>query len=155
LRQLTQKEQKKLKKILKSVYFYSISTCSDNIPQSTMVQPALTENWKFLILSDKSTKKVRNIQQNDKVWLIADKTGMFKIPRSVYIKGTAKIFQATEENFNEVLSYHGWVTRRIFRSLAKDGIDNSVLLEVTPQKFITIGIFGKMNEQHSFSAPNL
>lgn len=61
--------------------------------------------------------------------------------------------ETTEENFNEVLSYHGWVTRRIFRSLAKDGLENSVLIEVTPTKFITIGIFGKMNEQHSFLAP--
>jgi len=152
---MTEKETKKMRKALKSVYFYALSTSLNDFPQATMVQPALTEDWRLLVLSDKRTKKVRNIQENDKVWLIADKTGIFKIPKAIYIKGTANLIQLTKEKFNEVLSYHGIVTRKIFRSLVKNGFDDSVIIEVIPTKFITLGIFSKSNEQISFQVPTI
>jgi hypothetical protein len=82
-----------------------------------------------------------------------DRTSLFKIPRCIYIKGTARVETLTEKRFEEVLSCHGWLTRRIFRRLAKDGLENSSLIEVEPEKFITFGLFGKMNEQQSFSVP--
>ncbi|MHA2173810.1 MAG: hypothetical protein ACXAB2_13705 [Candidatus Hodarchaeales archaeon] len=130
----TEKQARKLWKILDSVYFYSLSTCTENLPQSTMIQPALTKEWQFLVISDSGTKKVRNIKENSNVWLIADKTGMFKIPKCIYIRGTAIVSQLTEKKFEFVLSHHGWLTRRIFRSLTKNGYSKSSLIEITPTK---------------------
>ncbi|MHA1941427.1 MAG: hypothetical protein ACW97P_06845 [Candidatus Hodarchaeales archaeon] len=87
------------------------------------------------------------------MWLITDKTGMFKIPKSVYIRGTATVSQLTENKFKFALSHHDWLTRRIFKSLTKDGFNKSSLIQITPTKFITVGIFGSMNETRSFSVP--
>jgi len=52
---MTEKEAKKIRKALKSVYFYALSTSHNNFPQATIVQPALTEDWRLLVLSDKKT----------------------------------------------------------------------------------------------------
>ncbi|MHA2224666.1 MAG: pyridoxamine 5'-phosphate oxidase family protein [Candidatus Hodarchaeales archaeon] len=154
MQSLTQKQVKKLRKLLASSYFIALSTSYNDIPQATMVQLALTKDWKILVIADSATKKARNIRENKNVWLIADKTRFFRIPRAIYIKGTAQVYPVTEENYQEFLSYHSWVTKRILNRLAKNRLNSAVMIEITPTKFITFGIFGKMTEQSSFRVPS-
>ncbi|MFW9854846.1 MAG: pyridoxamine 5'-phosphate oxidase family protein [Candidatus Thorarchaeota archaeon] len=151
---MSPKQKDRIKKILKSVYFYSLTTSWKDIPQTTIVLPRITEDWKILIISHKKRKKVQNIQNNPNVWLIADKTGLFRIPHVIYIKGTAKICTLSVEKVNEFASLHSWFSRRLIRRLVRDEIKESVLIEITPSKFTTVGIYGKVTETVSFRAPS-
>lgn len=115
-----------------------------------MVQPILKGNWDIDFISDMNTKKVKNLQVNPNTWLIADATGIFHIPRVVYIKGKSSIDLLTEDKFEDFLNHHGPLSTRTFRGLVKDGLDTTAIVTIKPIKFITIGLFGSMNEQVSF-----
>jgi hypothetical protein len=149
--EITQEQKDKLWKLLSSVTYCSISTCSDGQPHSTMVQPAITPDWKIIILSGFSKKKVMNLKLNNKTWLTFDLTGMMKIPKVVYIQGTAQVDQVNQEIFDEFLSYHGLMTKKILTKLQSDDFSDSARITVIPEKAITIGVFGKSQEPISFN----
>jgi hypothetical protein len=148
--EITQEQKDKLWKLLSSVTYCSISTCSDGQPHTTMVQPAITSDWKIIILSGFSKKKVMNLKLNSKTWLTFDLTGMMKIPKVIYIEGKAEIEQLNQELFDEFLSYHGLMTKKIMQKLTSEGFSDSVQIKVIPTKIITLGIFGKSQDPISF-----
>ena len=82
--------------------------------------------------------------------LTFDATGLFKIPKVVYMKGTAKLEPLTQDSFEDFLSYHGWITKKILKKLTSEGLDNSTRIIVKPEKIITNGIFGKLEDSVSF-----
>jgi nitroimidazol reductase NimA-like FMN-containing flavoprotein (pyridoxamine 5'-phosphate oxidase superfamily) len=150
---LNPKEQKKIYKMLRKETYVTLCTSSEDIPQATVVLPAFTEDWKFLILADRKRKKVKNMMKNNQVWIVVDKTIFFKIPRAIYIKGRATITPTTQEDFNTFLSYHSWVMRRVIRRLAKEGLEGSVMIEINPEKLITVGIFDSAEETVTCQIP--
>jgi hypothetical protein len=148
--EITQEQKDKLWKLLSSITYCSISTCSDGQPHTTMVQPAIKSNWEIIILSGFSKKKVMNLKMNNKTWLTFDLTGMMKIPKVIYIQGRAEIEQLNQELFDEFLSFHGFMTKKILHKLTAEGFSDSAQIKVIPEKIITVGIFGKSQEPVSF-----
>ena len=149
--EITQEQKDKLWKLLSSVTYCSISTCSDGQPHTTTVQPAITPDWNIIILSGFSKMKVMNLKLNNKTWLTFDLTGMMKIPKVVYIQGTAQVDQVNQEIFDEFLSYHGLMTKNILTKLQSDDFSDSARITVIPEKIITLGVFGKSQEPISFN----
>jgi len=146
---MDENQKEKVWKLLKSTTYCSISTCSNGQPHSTMAQPSITPKWEFIILSKTATKKVKNLQNNNQVWITIDYTGLIKRPKVIYLKGTAELEQLNEKTFNEFLSYHGWITKKILKKLTKE-FSNSTRIKVIPNKIITIGIFDKPEKIVSF-----
>ena len=145
-------EQKnKIWKLLSGITFCALSTCSNGEPHTTMVQPSVTSELNFIILSKNTRKKISNIKQNNHVWLTFDATGALKIPKVVYIKGTAELEPLNQTTFDEFLSYHGFITKKILKKLTAEGLENSTRIIIKPEKIITVGIFGKLEESISFS----
>lgn len=149
--ELNKKQKAKVMKILKKISYCSLSTYSADQPHTTIVQPAVTPDWKILILSKIIRKKVSNIRQNNNVWLTFDAAGMFKIPKAVYIDGTAELESLTQDDFDEFLSYHGWVTKKILSKIASEGFDKSTKITFSPEKIITEGIFAKPDNPITFT----
>ena len=94
---INEDQKSKLKKVLSGVTFCSISTCSEGVPHTTMVQPSVTSELNVVILAKKTRKKITNIQQNNQVWLTFDATGLLKIPKVVYVKGKAELEPLNQE----------------------------------------------------------
>jgi hypothetical protein len=111
-----------------------------------MVQASITPNLECIILAKNSRKKIYNIQQNNKVWLTFDATGLFRIPKVIYIKGKAVLEPLTQESFEDFLSYHGIITKLIYRRLTVEGLEDSTKITVKPEKVLTVGIFGKAQD---------
>ncbi|MFX1288445.1 MAG: pyridoxamine 5'-phosphate oxidase family protein [Promethearchaeota archaeon] len=147
---MNEDQKNTLKKVLTGVTFCSLSTCSEGDPHTTMVQPSVTSELSVIILAKKTRKKIANIQQNSRVWLTFDATGLFKIPKVVYMKGIAKLEPLTQDSFDDFLSYHGWITKKILKKLTSEGLDKSTRIIVKPEKIITNGIFGKLDDTISF-----
>lgn len=148
---MNSEQKKKLWKLLSGVKFCTLSTCSNGQPHSTMVQPSITSEFNIITLSKNTTKKVSNIKQNNNVWLTFDAAGLFKIPKVVYIQGKAELESLTQSTFEQFLSYHGWLTKKIYNKLAAEGFDSFTRIIIKPKKIITIGIFGKFEDTISFS----
>jgi uncharacterized pyridoxamine 5'-phosphate oxidase family protein len=144
-------QMKKIRKLLKGIKFCALSTCSNGQPQTTMVQPSTTSKFNFIILSKNTTKKISNIKQNNNVWLTFDASGLLKIPKVVYIQGKAELKPLTQSTYEEFLSYHGWLTKKIYNKLTMDGFDSFTRIIIKPEKVITIGVFGKFEDTISFS----
>ncbi|MFW9877101.1 MAG: pyridoxamine 5'-phosphate oxidase family protein [Candidatus Thorarchaeota archaeon] len=144
-------QKKKIWKLLKGIKFCALSTCSNGQPHTTMVQPSITHELDFIILSKNTTKKINNIKQNNRVWLTFDAAGLFKIPKVVYIRGKAELTQLNQYGFEEFLSYHGWLTKKIYNKLTAEGLDPFRRIIIKPEKIITIGVFGKFEDPISFS----
>ncbi|MFX0064397.1 MAG: pyridoxamine 5'-phosphate oxidase family protein [Candidatus Hermodarchaeota archaeon] len=143
-------QKEKIWKLLKSITYCSLSTCFNGVPHTTVVQPAITPDWKFIILAKNTRTKVRNLKHNNRVWLTFDATSMFKIPRVVYVKGEAKLDSLNQRSFEEFVSYHGWITKKIIRRLASGKLEQSTRIIVIPEKFITVGLFAHPEETVSF-----
>jgi hypothetical protein len=148
--EISDEQKEKIWKLLDSVTYCSISTCSDGQPHNTMVQPAITPDREIIILSGFSKKKVMNLKLNPKTWLTFDLTGMMKIPKVIYIKGMAKVDQVNQKIFDEFLSYHGLMTKKILTKLQSDDFSDSAKITVIPEKILTVGIFGKSQECISY-----
>ncbi|NHJ21847.1 MAG: pyridoxamine 5'-phosphate oxidase family protein [Candidatus Lokiarchaeota archaeon] len=147
---LNEDQKRKLKKVLSGVTFCSLSTCHEGDPHTTMVQPSVTSELDVIILAKKTRKKIANIKQNNRIWLTFDASGFFKIPKVVYMKGVAKLEPLTQESFDEFLSYHGWITKKILKKLTSEGLHTSTRIIVKPDKIITYGVFGKIEDTVSF-----
>ncbi|MHA2394911.1 MAG: pyridoxamine 5'-phosphate oxidase family protein [Promethearchaeota archaeon] len=144
-------QKKTLWKVLSGVTFCALSTCSDGEPHTTIVQPTVTSELDIIILAKKTTKKIDNIKKNDRVWLTFDAAGFFKIPKAIYVKGRAELDSLNQENFEEFLSYHGWITKKIYKKLTAEGFEESIRIIIKPEKIITIGIFDKLDNAISFT----
>ena len=144
-------QMRKIRKVLSRVTFCAISTCSGGEPHTTIVQPSITSELDVIILTKKTRKKIANIKQNDRVWLTFDATGFFKIPKAIYIKGKAELDSLNEEKFEEFLSYHGWITKKILTKLTEEGFEQSNRIIIKPEKIITFGVFGKLDNAVSFT----
>lgn len=140
-----------LKKLLSGVTFCALSTCSNGEPHTTIVQPSVTSELDIIILAKKNTKKIDNIKKNDRVWLTFDAAGLFKIPKAIYVKGRAKLDSLNQENFEEFLTYHGWITKKIYKKLTAEGFEESIRIIIKPERIITIGIFDKLDNAISFT----
>lgn len=147
---MNEDQKRKLKKVLSGVTFCSLSTCLEGDPHTTMVQPSVTSELDVIILAKKTRRKIANIQQNNRVWLTFDAAGFFKIPKVVYIKGVAKLEPLTQDSFDDFLSYHGWITKKILKKLTSEGFDTSTRIVVKPEKIISYGVFGKFEDSVSF-----
>ena len=110
---MNEKQMNEIRKILSGVTFCALSTCSDGEPHTTMVQPSVTAELNIIILSKNTRKKIKNIKQNNRVWLTFDASGSFKIPKVIYIKGKAELELLNQKTFDEFLSYHGMITKKI------------------------------------------
>ncbi|MFX0138930.1 MAG: pyridoxamine 5'-phosphate oxidase family protein [Promethearchaeota archaeon] len=150
LYEMNEEQKRKIWKVLSGINFCALSTCSDGEPHTTMVQPSVTSELNFIILSKDTRKKISNIKQNNHVWLTFDATGLFKIPKVVYIKGKAELEQLNQTTFNEFLSYHGWITKKIYKNLTAEGFEHMRRIYIKPEKIITVGIFGKLEDTISF-----
>lgn len=80
-----------------------------------------------------------------------DATSSFKIPKAIYIKGKAELELLTQESFEDFLSYHGMITKKIYKKLTAEGLEHSTRIFIRPEKIITIGIFGKLDDTISFT----
>lgn len=150
------KHQKaKVWKLLKSTIFCSLSTCFNGAPHTTMVQPAITPNWKFIILAKNTRLKVRNLKHNNRVWLTFDATGLFKIPKVVYIKGRAELDSLNQRSFEEFVSYHRWIAKKIIKRLASGKLEQSTRIIVIPEKIITVGLFANPEETVTFNLASI
>lgn len=148
---MNEEQKRKIWKLLSGVTFCALSTCSNGEPQTTIVQPSVTPDLKIIILAKNTRKKISNIKQNNRVWLTFDAKGMFKIPKAIYIKGKAELEPLSQNSFEEFLSYHGWVTKKIYKKLTEEGFEHSTRIIIKPEKIITIGIFGKLEDTISFT----
>jgi hypothetical protein len=101
-------------------------------------------------LAKNSRKKIRNIRKNNKVWLTFDATGMFKIPKVIYIEGRAELEPLTQTSFEEFLSYHVMITKMVYKKLIVEGLEGSMRILVKPEKIMTVGIYGKAQDVVSF-----
>ena len=147
---MNEEEKNKIHKILAGVTFCALSTCSGGEPQTTIVQPSVTSELQIIVIAKNTRKKIRNIKQNNNVWLTFDATSALKIPKAVYVKGKAELETLTQASLDEFLSYHGAITKKIYKKLTADGLEHSVRILIKPEKFITLGIFGKDLEPISF-----
>jgi len=154
LRELDTTNAKKLLKMFKSTKYCTLSTSSNDKPHATIVQPAITSNWEILVFSHHLSKKARNISQNKNVWISVGNTGIFKVPRAIYIEGTATVEQLTGESFQFFLSHHGRYSKRIFLKHVKGELDKFILIKITPRKIMTVGIFDKPEKTLSFALPS-
>ncbi len=66
------------------------------------------------------------------------------------MKGKAELGPLNQENFEEFLSYHGWITKKIYKKLTAEGFEQSTRIIIKPEKIITIGIFDKLDNAVSF-----
>jgi hypothetical protein len=148
---MNEDQKRKIHKILTKVTFCALSTCCNGEPQTTLVQPSITTENNIIILSKNTRKKISNIKQNKQVWLTFDATSLFKIPKVIYIKGKAELEILTRETFEDFLSYHGWITKKIYKKLTAEGLEHSTRIIVKPEKIITSGIFDKLEETISFT----
>ena len=144
-------QKKKIRKVTSGVTFCMLSTCSEGEPHTTIVQHTVTPELDIIIITKKTRKKISNIKQNDRVWLTFDATGLFKIPKAIYVKGKAELSPLNQENFEEFLSYHGWITKKIYKKLTAEGFELSTRVVIKPEKIITIGIFDKLDNAVSFT----
>jgi nitroimidazol reductase NimA-like FMN-containing flavoprotein (pyridoxamine 5'-phosphate oxidase superfamily) len=150
-KKINDEEKEKIYKILSRITFCSLSTCSNGQPHTTIVQHSITSDLNCIILAKNRRKKISNIKQNNKVWLTFDATGSFKIPKAIYIKGKAELEPLNQESFEEFLSYHGVITKKIYKKLTAEGLEYSTRILIKPEKIITIGIFGKLDDTVSFT----
>ncbi|MFX1379680.1 MAG: pyridoxamine 5'-phosphate oxidase family protein [Promethearchaeota archaeon] len=150
-KKIDEEHQEKIRKVLRGITFCALSTCSNGEPHTTIVQPSITTDLTCIILAKNTRKKISNLQQNNKVWLTFDATGSFKIPKAIYIKGKAELSILTQESLDEFLSYHGMVTKKIYKKLTAEGLEKSTRIFIKPDKIITIGIFGKLEDTISFT----
>ena len=148
---LTEVQKRKVKKILSGVTFCALSTCSGGEPHTTLVQPSVTSELDVVILAKNTRKKIANIKQNDRVWLTFDATGLFKIPKAIYVKGKAELGSLNQSTSEEFLSYHGWITKKIYKKLTNEGFEHSTRIIIKPEKIITNGIFDKLENTVSFT----
>lgn len=151
LKKMNEEERKKIHKTLSGVTFCAFSTCSNSEPHTTIVQPSVTSDLTVIILAKKTRKKIKNIKQNSHVWLTFDATGLLKIPKVIYIKGKADLKPLDQQSLDDFLSYHGWVTKKIYKKLTSEGLEHSVRIIVKPEKIFTSGIFAKLEETISFT----
>lgn len=148
---MNEEQKRKIWKLLSGIMFCSLSTCSNGEPQTTIVQPSVTPELSIIILAKNTRKKISNIKQNNRVWLTFDASGIFKIPKAIYIKGKAELEPLNQTGFEDFLSYHGWVTKRIYKKLTAEGFEHSMKIIIKPEKITTIGIFGKLEDIISFT----
>jgi uncharacterized pyridoxamine 5'-phosphate oxidase family protein len=148
---MDEEKKNKINKILAGVTFCALSTCASGEPQTTIVQPSVTSDLHIIVIAKNTRKKIRNIKQNNSVWLTFDATGTFKIPKAIYIKGKAELETLTQAYLDEFLSYHGAITKKIYKKLTAEGLEHSIRIFIKPEKIITLGIFDKDLEPVSFT----
>lgn len=151
IKKINETQRKKILKVLRRTTFCALSTSFNDEPHTTIVQPSITSELDIIVLSNKKRKKIRNIQQNNKVWLTFDAAGILKIPKVIYIKGKAELETLNQETFESFLSYHGWITKKIYKKLTAEGLDNSMRIVIKPEEILTIGIFDKLENTISFT----
>ena len=144
-------QKERVRKVISGIMFCTLSTCSEGEPHTTIVQHTLTSEFDIIIIAKKTRKKISNIKQNDRVWLTFDATGSFKIPKAIYVEGKAKLSTLNQENFDEFLSYHEMITKKIYKKLTAEGFEHSTRIVIKPEKIITIGIFDKLDNAVSFT----
>lgn len=78
-----------------------ISTVShDQIPESACVNYMMDGTWKIFIITNKDSRKVQNIRENNKVSFAV---GVAQIPHTAQIQADAKILEDGSEEYNIAL----------------------------------------------------
>ncbi|MFX1503694.1 MAG: pyridoxamine 5'-phosphate oxidase family protein [Promethearchaeota archaeon] len=147
---LNEEQKDKILKILKEIRNCSLSTCSNGEPHTTLVQFSITSELKCIILSKNTRKKINNIKNNNNIWLTFDATDSSGMPKVIYIKGKAELEILNQRIFDEFLSYHGEMTRKIYEQLTAGGLEKFTRIFIKPEKVLTAGIFGNVVDTISF-----
>jgi general stress protein 26 len=94
-----------VKQFLDQFHECVISTVDvDMQPESATVGLSCDENFKFMIATNQSTRKAKNLQSNQAVAIVVGFDG----PKTVQIEGTAQIVD--KDNFNSRIQLHlDWV----------------------------------------------
>lgn len=104
----------------------AISTVAqDNTPESASVNYMIDENWNILILTNKDSRKVQNIQKNKNVAFVV---GVAQIPQTAQIQATAEIID------NENLQYE--TTFNKFKSSGK--LDRDPIYNIFSNNFVIL-----------------